>query len=189
MAIEIRQLFKKFESKVIFDSADFDFPDGVTALMGGSGIGKTTLLRIIAGLDKDFKGEISGSENISYCPQSTALLPWYSARKNLEVFLGRSDDMNAKIDEALNETGLCDAADKKPHELSGGMAQRVAIIRAWLFPSDTVILDEPFKGLDSETKSLVITYLKNTLKDGRTVIFTTHSEDEANEFADRIITI
>ena len=103
------------------------------------------------------------------------------------MVLGDSQKQKEDIRTALEVFGLLDAANKKPHELSGGMCQRVAIIRAWLANTDTVLLDEPFKGLDSETKSSVISYLKETKKDGRTVIFTTHSEDELTLFADDIL--
>ena len=155
--------------------------------MSPSGSGKTTLLRILAGLDKKFEGEVTLPEAISYCPQDVSLLPWYSTKKNLTIFLGNDEETPKNIDSALKSVGLDGAEDKKPKELSGGMAQRVALLRAWLYPADTVILDEPFKALDTETKDTVIKYLKATKSPTRTVIFTTHSEEEAEAFADRVI--
>ena len=186
--IELNNITKKFSALTVLDSFSANIEIGkVTAVMSPSGNGKTTLLRIIAGIDKDFEGHVSGVGKVSYCPQGLSLLPWYSAMKNLTVFLGDTQEMKDKISEALNAFSLLEAKDKKPHELSGGMCQRVAIIRAWLSGSDTVLLDEPFKGLDSATKESVITYLKNTKTDGRTVIFTTHSEEELELFADNLL--
>lgn len=185
--IEIKNLCKSFDGKVIFSDYSVHIPDGVCAIMAGSGIGKTTLLRILAGLDKDYKGDISGVGSISYCPQSLSLFPWYSAERNLKIVLKNVTDADTVIKNGLEAFGLSDSAGKKPHELSGGMCQRVAILRAWLFSSDTVILDEPFKGLDNETKLRVIEYLKSIRKSTRNVIFTTHSAREAELFADHII--
>lgn len=186
LPIKIRKLYKNFDEKVIFENFSTDISDGITVIMAPSGKGKTTLLRILTGLDKDFKGEISGLGTVSYCPQKLALFPWYSAKKNITVAIG-GKKAEALADEGLIAFGLSDSCDKKPHELSGGMCQRIAILRAWLFPSDTVILDEPFKGLDLETKEKVIEYLKRTKVDGRNVIFTTHSDDEASAFADSLL--
>ncbi len=189
LPIKIENLRKNFGEQAIFSGECFEFSDGITAVMGSSGKGKTTLFRILAGLDKDYTGNISGVKTISYCPQRPSLFPWFSAEKNLTVICGESEEAMEKIREGLEAFGLFEARDKKPHELSGGMCQRIAILRAWLFDSDTVILDEPFKGLDSETKASVITYLKKNKCASRRVIFTTHSEDEASAFADSILRI
>jgi len=186
--IEIKNVTKKFADTVVLDSFSASIEKGkVTALTSPSGKGKTTLLRIISGIDKKFTGSVTNVGSVSYCPQDTSLLPWYSAEKNLTVFLGDTAEMKERITDALSGFGLSGAKDKKPHELSGGMCQRVAIIRAWLADTDTVLLDEPFKGLDGETKLAVINYLKKTKRNGRTVIFTTHSEDELELFADSLL--
>jgi NitT/TauT family transport system ATP-binding protein len=187
MAIEIKNLCKNFGDSAVFIDYSICIPDGVCALMAGSGIGKTTLLRILAGLDRSYTGSIEGVGSISYCPQNVALFPWYSAKKNLKIVLKDTPDADRLIDEGLDAFGLSDSADKKPAQMSGGMCQRVAILRAWLYPSDTVILDEPFKGLDDATKRQVIDYLKKTRRSGRNVIFSTHSSEEAETFADHII--
>lgn len=187
MGIEIKELTKSFGENTIFSGYSVNIPDGICAVMAGSGIGKTTLLRILAGLDKDYGGSIRGIGSVSYCPQEISLFPWYSARKNLRIFLKHPPEADKMIDEALDAFGLREAADKKPWQMSGGMCQRVAILRAWLFDSDTVILDEPFKGLDEKTKSDIISYMKKTLRPGRNVIFTTHSTSEAEQFANHCI--
>lgn len=189
MKIEIKNLNKSFDSNVIFSDYSISVPDGICAIMAGSGIGKTTLLRILAGIDKNYTGDISGLGQISYCPQEISLFPWYSARKNLKIVLKNVQNADELISEGLDAFGLTSAADKKPNEMSGGMCQRVAVLRAWLYPSDTVILDEPFKGLDTETKERVINYLKKTRTAQRNVIFTTHSLDEAELFSSHIINI
>lgn len=186
--IEVKNLSKAFGDRVVLSELSLAFPEGsTTALMSPSGSGKTTLLRILTGLDKKFEGEVTLPEAISYCPQDVSLLPWYSMKKNLTIFLGDNEETLKRIDAALKAVGLDGAEDKKPKELSGGMCQRVALLRAWLYPADTVILDEPFKALDTETRDTLIRYLLATKSPNRTVIFTTHSEEEAAAFADRII--
>ena len=188
--IELKNITKRFSDLTVLDSFSASIENGKTvAVMSPSGKGKTTLLRIIAGIDKSFEGSVFGVGKVSFCPQALSLLPWYSAIKNLTVFLGDSPEMKEKIFDALKAFGLFEARNKKPHELSGGMCQRIAIIRAWLADSDTVLLDEPCKGLDAETKASVITYLKSSKSDARTVIFTTHSEEELNLFADELLTL
>lgn len=188
--IEITDLTKKFGDNVVLDNFCANIEHGkVTALTSPSGKGKTTLLRILSSIDKKYTGNISGIGSISYCPQGVSLLPWYDTMKNLTTFLGSTPEMIERINEALEIFGLSDAKSKKPGEMSGGMCQRVAIIRAWLKDSDTVLLDEPFKGLDSETKLQVITYLKQHKNADRTVIFATHSEDEINLFADNTLSL
>lgn len=188
--IEIVDLTKSFGDNIVLDKLCTSIESGrVTALTSPSGKGKTTLLRILSGIDKKYKGSISGVGSVSYCPQGLSLLPWYDTMKNLTVFLGNDPEMLKRIDEALSAFGLENAKQKKPGEMSGGMCQRVAIIRAWLKDSDTVLLDEPFKGLDNGTKLRVITYLKEHKKADRTVIFATHSEDEIALLADNVLSL
>ena len=189
MVIEIKNLNKKYGDNIVFSDYSICIPSGICALMAGSGIGKTTLMRILSGLDKDYTGSIEGMGKISYCPQNVSLFPWYSAKKNLQIVLNDIPDAYRLIEEGLEAFGLSDSCNKKPSELSGGMCQRVAILRAWLYPSDTVILDEPFKGLDADTKQQVIEYLKKTRQSRRNVIFSTHSPEEAEMLADHIIKI
>ena len=189
MEIKINNLCKSFGGNTVFSDFCVTVPEGITAIMAGSGIGKTTLLRILAGIDKSYGGDISGVGTVSYCPQEVLLFPWYSARKNLKIVLLREKDPDKLIEDGLYAFGLSEAAEKKPHEMSGGMCQRIAVLRAWLYPSDTVILDEPFKGLDKDTKERVIDYLKRTRHPSRNVIFTTHSTEEAEIFVDSVIRI
>ncbi len=186
--LRINGLSKQFGENEIFSDLSLDIEQGsVCAVTSPSGFGKTTLLRMISGIDKSYEGSIHGNESISYCPQDLALLPWYSAYKNVTAFIG--NDRDAEIKEAFERMGLGDALDKKPHELSGGMKQRIALIRAWLSRSDVVLLDEPFKGLDNDTKLAVIAYLKETKEKDRTVIFTTHNSDEIELFADKTVSL
>ena len=189
MGIEIKALNKSFDGNIVFKNYSVLISDGICAIMAGSGIGKTTLLRILAGIDKNYNGTISGLGAVTYCPQEVSLFPWYSAKRNLKIVLKNIQNADSLIAEGLDAFGLTDSADKKPHEMSGGMCQRIAILRAWLHPSDTVILDEPFKGLDSEIKEKVIDYLKKTRAPQRNVIFTTHSIEEAELFSNYIINI
>lgn len=172
--IVIKDLSKSFGDKVVFDSFSYVFPPvGTVVLKGPSGRGKTTLLRAIAGLEKDFGGEVSVPDGtrISYMFQEDRLLPWLTARENVE-FVCRDGQKSERL---LVSLGLGGELDKKSDLLSGGQKRRVAAARALAFDCDALLLDEPFTGLDPENKealaSLIRDKAKNTL-----VIAVTHSD-------------
>lgn len=163
------------------------------AVMGRSGVGKTSLLRVIAGLIPAAGGEvIRPAGRVSMVFQDPRLLPWRTARRNIEVALGGVPRAERhRIAEAwLARVGLADAADVYPAALSGGMRQRVAIARALAVPAPVVLVDEPFSSLDALTAQTLRAEFRAHLRDaGRVVVWVTHSQAEAEAVADRILVL
>ena len=186
MNLEVKNLSKAYGGHVVLDWFSHVFPDGrVTAVEGRSGCGKTTLLRLIAQLEKPDGGTISGvpEGGLSMMFQEDRLLPWGSTAGNIRF-------VNAKltpeeIESGLEEVGLGGTGRVLASELSGGMARRVALVRALLSEWDVLFLDEPFKGLDADAKHLAIEAVRAHRK-GRTVILVTHDQSEA-EALDAVI--
>ena len=169
------------------------------SLLGVSGSGKSTLFNIIAGLLKPdegsiiYKGEdISGKTGIvSYAFQKDLLLPYMTIENNVALPLlikkFKKSDAIKRADEMLKEFKLDDYAGKYPNELSGGMRQRIALIRSYLFAKDIILLDEPFSALDAITKDEMHQwYLSMRQKYSISTIFITHDVDEAILLSDRI---
>jgi NitT/TauT family transport system ATP-binding protein len=144
-------------------------------LSGASGRGKTTVLRLIMGLEKAKKGKIEISENakISAVFQEDRLIPFVSVRKNISLF---SNDETAE--KLLSDLGLNDTADMAVNELSGGMKRRVALARALSKDFNLLILDEALNGLDEETKNNTASVI-NKYTENKTVVFVSHSGEEA----------
>ena len=161
-----------------------------TVLMGSSGKGKTTLLRIIAGLENPDSGEVKLHGTVAYMFQEPRLLPWRGASDNIKAVLKKEHRHLA--DKYLAAVGLADSANKYPRELSGGMAQRVAFARFLAFTeatdADILILDEPFSALDKETFEQMIKILLSASED-RTLLLVTHDRSQAEKITDNIITI
>ncbi|MCR4805141.1 MAG: ATP-binding cassette domain-containing protein [Clostridia bacterium] len=196
--IVLRGIRKVYEERPVFEGLDLTFKEGkITAVMGPSGLGKTTLLRILLGLEQ-CEGSVSGLENarVSAVFQDSRLLPWLTLRQNLELVCtaamrpkdGGSSATERRIADALKLTELTDAAGKKPAELSGGMQRRGALARALAYDGDVFILDEPFTGLDEELKERVAGRLAARWRDqNKTVILVTHDRAEAARWADETI--
>lgn len=177
LGILIEDLTKKFEDKVVLDAFSAAFPDkGVIWVRGASGIGKTTLLRMICGLDRDYTGKIDGVGTVSYAFQEHRLFPWLSALSNVALSVydkpGKAEyDAAEKI---LMRLGFkSDDMQLKPAQLSGGMKQRVSLARAFLYKSDILILDEPTKELDANLVATVREMIKDAASE-RAVILVTH---------------
>ena len=182
--MEIKNLKKSFDGKTVIDSLTLSLPKhGTVAIMGPSGCGKTTLLRIIAGLENADEGEIIGQpKTISYVFQEPRLFPWLSAKDNITLVC----ENEKKALEWLSKVELEDAADKLPHELSGGMAGRVAFARALSCDAELYILDEPFNGLDDALKARLFSLVKEKATSAL-VLIVTHDKTEAESLADEII--
>lgn len=159
-----------------------------TCLLGGSGVGKSTVLRLIAGLETgaEFSGKITASDSspvvarVAYMAQDDLLLPWASVAQN--VALGarlRGEQVDrARLDDLLRRVRLTDHAAKRPTELSGGQRQRVALARTLMEDKPVVLLDEPFSALDARTRA-DMQELAAELLAGRTVLLVTHDPAEA----------
>ena len=177
-AIAIEGLWKSFGDKAVLRDFSAVLPAGaVTGLMAPSGAGKTTLLRILMGLEPSDRGTISGLEGLrlSAVFQEDRLCENLNPVSNLRLVTPSLSRERAV--EALRAVGLADCLGQPARELSGGMRRRVAILRALLAEYDLLLLDEPFKGLDRETKETVMADTRRRCA-GRTVLFVTHDQTE-----------
>ncbi len=205
-AVEISNVSKSFGDLRALAPVDLSIESGeVVTLLGPSGCGKTTLLRLISGLTAPTTGSISidgrspeaarRDKRIGFVPQAPALLPWRSVRANAELLLdvnrgtGHSGAArpSVSVDELLDSVGLSEFADARPHELSGGMQQRVGLVRAFALDAPLLVMDEPFAALGELTRS-EMRHLLNRLREpsGATVVFVTHSVSEAVHLSDRV---
>ncbi len=180
--IILTDLSKKFGGTVVFDRVSAVIPSGAVCLGGRSGCGKTTLARLISGLEKPDGGKISGvSGNVTYMFQEPRLFPAFSALENVICVGGQKADKNRAL-ELLLSLGISEEDMKKlPHQLSGGMNQRVSLARAVLFfegfGGNTVILDEPFKGLDPDTRGIAAELVKKSFSCENLIVITHDSSD------------
>ena len=194
MALKIENLYKSFDEKKIFEDFSYSFTDnGLYALLGNSGIGKTTLLRIIGGLDKKYRGEIIGGgvKNVSFVFQEYRLFPRLSAIENAVIPNGDMSDelLVSKASALLTRLGFTsDELSLLPDELSGGMKQRVAIVRALLRDTPTLLLDEPSKELDLRLKETLYNVVKEE-SDKRLVIIVTHDVSDLENLSATRITL
>lgn len=169
--IEVINISKSYENKIL-DNISFNVEPGtVNVITGASGIGKTTLFGIMMGIISADEGQIRGmSQNISAVFQEDRLIDELSVLYNIRLVTNKSDIEICNECLRLLEIGTC---HKKVSLLSGGMKRRVAILRAMIAESDVIFMDEPFKGLDNDTKSAVIEYVLEK-KNGRTLFVITH---------------
>lgn len=180
-----RALYRDFR----LDVADRSF----VALLGPSGLGKTTLLNVIAGVDKEFRGRVvfsAAAPKIGYAFQSPRLLPWRTVLENVTLPLPPGEAHRAHAIAVLGEMGLGDAHDVYPERLSLGMQRRVALARAFAVEPDLLLMDEPFVSLD-ETNAEKLRDLLAELISRRptTVLFVTHDSREAIRLADRVVVL
>ena len=184
MDLILQSLRKSYDNHVVLDGLTYTFPGGaVTCVAGPSGSGKTTLLRLIAGLEAPDGGSISGvpEGGISMVFQEDRLPPQLNAADCLRCVLKKSPLREARIAKALAAMGLSEASDQRVSEFSGGMRRRVALARALLFPSPLVLLDEPFKGLDADTRRDAVGFTLSMLA-GRTTLLVTHDPEDVADF-------
>lgn len=175
--LKLENLTVAYKKNTVIENLSYEFKDGCHyAIMGASGIGKTTLINTVAGLKKPKSGAVLSSfTKPTYIFQEPRLFPWLNALENVEAV---SKD-TALCKSLLNKLIACDDIEKKyPSELSGGMKQRVSIARALAYDSDMVIMDEPFKGLDEELRADVRKFVFEYFK-GKTLLMVTHDMEDA----------
>lgn len=192
MPINIKNLNFSFNETKIFENFSLEISSGeITTILGPSGCGKTTLLNIISNILHPHSSEISvpNDQVLSLIFQEARLLPWLNVLEN--ILFAIEDKNRTSLNRALHylkEMGLEQHKNKYPGQLSGGMSQRVSIARAFTYPSNTILMDEPFKGLDFQLK-LNILNLFNKLwsEDNRTAVFVTHDVLESLLIGDNIV--
>lgn len=184
----IKEITKSYGKQKVLENISFNLNESERiCIYGKSGIGKTTLLRIIAGLEKADSGKITFVGKVSMVFQEDRLLENTDVYTNLYCVLGSRFD-KAEVDMHLKEVGLEGVGNKIVSELSGGMKRRVAIVRCMMKSSEIILLDEPFKGLDTILKDNIIRYVVKYLN-GRAVIMVTHDISEAEKIQAEIIEI
>ena len=177
MNIVLSGVTKRYGEKLVLDNLFLTFKEGeTTLLMGESGIGKTTLLQLLLGIEKSDSGEISGvPKNVSVAFQKDALCPQLSVIDNIRLALPHL--CREEILLALDKVGLKEDAHTKAIALSGGMGRRASVVRAMLSDAPLVLLDEPFRGLDEDSKKKTAAFIV-AKKAGRTLIVITHDKDD-----------
>jgi NitT/TauT family transport system ATP-binding protein len=203
--IRVRGVSKRFGDVAALTPVDLDVAPGqVVTVLGPSGCGKTTLLRLIAGLERPDSGTIDvdgdgpdaakAAKRFGFVPQSPALLPWRTVEANARLL----QDVNTAANpatlpdpvELLDQVGLGDFRNAYPHELSGGMQQRVGLVRAFALGAPYLLMDEPFAALDEITRADMRHLLAALCEPRRTgVVFVTHSLAEAVFLSDRVVVL
>lgn len=189
------EFFTEYDKVEVLDNISFDVNEGeIVAIIGPSGSGKTTILNLIAGLIKPTSGEIIVNGKIGYMFQRDYLFEWRSIYKNiilgLEIQKKLTKENIDKVLRMLETYGLWEFRNAKPSELSGGMRQRVALIRTLATSPDLLLLDEPFAALDYQTKLVVSEDIYRIIKqEKKTTIMVTHDLSEAIAMSDRIIVL
>ncbi|MGY9048668.1 nitrate ABC transporter ATP-binding protein [Puniceibacterium antarcticum] len=199
-AVTVRGVSKNYGAVEALKNMSLEFPRGqLTSLLGPSGCGKTTLLKIIAGLLKADSGEIivngkavtGPGPNRAFVFQDFALLPWASVLRNvafgLELRGVAKSEREAKAEKYIKDVGLAGFEHSFPHELSGGMRQRVGLARALSVDAQVLLLDEPFSAVDEQTRrKFQEDLLALVANENKTFIFVTHSIEEAVYVSDQI---
>ena len=200
-AIEVSHLTKAFydsqDDRVTVAVADVSFEverGEFVCIVGPSGCGKTTVLRILAGLEDELSGSVKlhTSTPPAMVFQEASVLPWLTVSQNIAFPLSLKGvsraQQDARVRELLTLTGLTEFASALPHQLSGGMKQRVSVARALVDDRDILLTDEPFGALDEQTRLVLQQELLRIWeRTGKTVVFITHSVDEALTLADRVL--
>jgi len=201
--LKVKGLWKGYGGEPVLRGLDLDVPAGsLTAVLGLSGCGKTTLLRVIAGFERGDRGALELGETtlddggtylpperrgIGYVPQEGALFPHLTVAANVGFGLPRRERRGATVESLLEMVGIAPLAQRLPHELSGGEQQRVALARALALQPQVLLLDEPFSSLDASLRTQVREEVHELLdKQGVTTVLVTHDQEEALSLADSV---
>ena len=196
-AVSLRDVTKRYGngrgSVLALDGVSLEVQRGeFVCIVGASGCGKSTLLSLVAGLDPVTSGQVSVEGRTALMFQESALLPWRSALQNVELALKLGDvprrERRDRARDLLSLVRLDDFADSMPHELSGGMRQRVALARSLAQDADILLMDEPFGALDAITRDVLHDEIERVAAQQHlTVMFVTHNVREAARLGDRIV--
>lgn len=187
--IEIRDLIKNFNDHYVFNNLNLDIEsDKITVILGKSGCGKTTLLRLISNLEKYDSGSINTNNlKFSYVFQEPRLFPWLTVFENIQAITNLPSD---EIYRMIRMVDLEKFSNSYPDELSGGMKSRVSLARAFAYKPNFLLMDEPFSSLDDFTRvKMQEELLKLYNKENVGILFVTHNIDEALTIADKIIVL
>lgn len=194
--IKLINVWKKYDNLELLKDFNISFEKNkITCLFGPSGVGKTTIANIVAGITPIDKGSVEGIDNslFSYVFQEPRLLKWYNVYDNIDFVLKDVYPPHKRVEITESYLELVELSQYKNYKisaLSGGMEQRVSLARAFAYPSDILIMDEPFKGLDFKLKQEMISLFKKMWeKSNRTVIFITHDIEEAINLPHTIYTL
>jgi sulfonate transport system ATP-binding protein len=195
--LDVRLSGKRYDSRTVLGHVSLSIERGeIVSLVGPTGCGKSTLLRILAGLDRDFDGEVvldgtrqhGPSPRIGVIFQEPRLLPWLSVADNVAFSAGPRRGSDPRVDELLAQVGLTGSRAFLPKQLSGGMAQRVAIARGLFSQPDLLLLDEPFSAVDAITRMRLQELLLSLVRSsGTAALIVTHDLDEALYLSDRVV--
>ncbi|MEO9529053.1 ATP-binding cassette domain-containing protein [Roseibium sp.] len=185
ISVDIRT--KSFGPTRVLKDVAFELQRGqCLAILGKSGIGKSTLLRLVAGIDPDFEGTVSRPEAMAIVFQEPTLLLWRRAIDNILIIHPRLEETAAR--DMLAKVGLADKADMYPRQLSLGQQRRLSLARAFAGRPELLILDEPFASLDKATAADMIALTRTLISEvAPATLFVTHEKDEARQLADRTL--
>jgi len=201
--LTVTGVWKGYDGRAVLKGVDLDVPPGsLTAVLGLSGCGKTTLMRVIAGFERAERGEVAlagitlddghtyvapEARSIGYVPQEGALFPHLSVHENVAFGLSRRERRGPAVASLLEMVGIASLARRLPHELSGGEQQRVALARALARGPQALLLDEPFSSLDAALRTHLREEVQALLRDqGVTTVLVTHDQEEALSLADSV---
>lgn len=199
--IKVQNLTKRYGEAKVLDNINIEIKDGeFVSIIGPSGCGKSTLINIISGLDNKSDGKITVEDEEIVKPsidrimvfQNAALFPWLNVFDNvvfgLKTITKDSKEIENKVNDILRKVHLYKYKDKYPHELSGGMKQRVSIARSIVMDPKILLMDEPFSALDEQTRMLLHNELQQIWMDTKkTILFVTHNIREAVKLSDRVL--
>lgn len=188
--IELKDLSFSYNEKEVLKGLCHIFPDsGILAIMGESGEGKTTLLRLLSGLERPTQGSIVHTHSkVAVAFQEPRLIPWLNCRENLNFVLSKEAKETNIVTKLLREFELEDSEKKLPNELSGGMKQRLSLARALAADADLLLLDEPFSALDAARKERIAALIKSANPNGLTIVVT-HDRHDAALLGAKVLTL